>query len=475
MIRLIAFLVIAVGLSWLGAWLADNPGQVSLTWQGVEIETSFAVFVVGVLLLSVLLTLAFEVVRLLRGVPKRFIRHRRHLRTERGYEALSQGLVAVAAGDTAAAKTLNRKAEKLLDHAPSTLMLSAQAAQLEGDEGVAQVKFQRMLGHRETEFLGLRGMLAQAIKDGDTDAALKLARRAYLRRPNTPWVLTTLFDLQTQAGLWTEALSTVGDMARYKLIDSATATRRRAILFHQAAADKRAIGRTYEALELAQKAHRLLPGLAPIAVQTSTLADQANKPRVARKIIETSWRAKPHPALAKTLLDLAEEQSPVERFKLVERLYQLYPNQLDAELTLAAGAIAAARWQDARAALERALKLGPTASVYRLLAELEQAERGDGDKARIWLAKAVDAPPDPAWLCETTGEVRASWSAFGPDGRFDSLHWGSPPKIVPLLDEHAPATLILPGAVEPSGTSDEPPPTETKTTEVAMAGKVDAA
>ena len=259
--------------------------------------------------------------------------------------------MAVAAGDTAAAKTLNRKAEKLLDHAPSTLMLSAQAAQLEGDEGVAQVKFQRMLGHRETEFLGLRGMLAQAIKDGDTDTALKLARRAYLRRPNTPWVLTTLFDLQTQAGLWTEALSTVGDMARYKLIDSATATRRRAILFHQAAADKRAIGRTYEALELAQKAHRLLPGLAPIAVQTSALADQANKPRVARKIIETSWRAKPHPALAKALLDLAEEPSPGERFKLVERLYQLYPNQLDAELTLAAGAIAAARWQDARAAL----------------------------------------------------------------------------------------------------------------------------
>ena len=70
MIRLIAFLVIAVGLSWLGAWLADNPGQVSLTWQGLQVETSFAVFVVGVLLLSVLLALAFEVVRLLRGAPK---------------------------------------------------------------------------------------------------------------------------------------------------------------------------------------------------------------------------------------------------------------------------------------------------------------------------------------------------------------------------------------------------------------------
>jgi uncharacterized membrane-anchored protein len=82
-----------------------------------------------------------------------------------------------------------------------------------------------------------------------------------------------------------------------------------------------------------------------------------------------------------------------------------------------------------------------------MLAEVEQAE-GDGEKARMCLAKAVDAPPDAAWLCQSTGEVRARWSAFGPDGRFDSLHWGKPPKIVPMLgDERA---LVIP-----------PPPTRT--------------
>ena len=58
-----------------------------------------------------------------------------------------------------------------------------------------------------------------------------------------------------------------------------------------------------------------------------------------------------------------------------------------------------------------------------MLAEVEQAE-GDGEKARMCLAKAVDAPPDAAWLCQSTGEVRARWSAFGPDGRFDSLQLG---------------------------------------------------
>ena len=111
-----------------------------------------------------------------------------------------------------------------------------------------------MLQHGETEFLGLRGLLAQAIKDGDDQTALRLARRAYERRPNTPWVLATLFDLQARAGLWPEAQSTIGAMAKHKLIDRATANRRRAIVLHQQAAAQQAAGRPYEALRLAQKA-----------------------------------------------------------------------------------------------------------------------------------------------------------------------------------------------------------------------------
>jgi HemY protein len=443
MIRLILFLVVAVGLSLVAAWLADHPGRVSLIWEGTQIETSIAVLVVGLVLFGVLLVILFEILRLVRGAPRRFGRHRRRARTDRGYHALTQGLVAAAAGDTAAAKALNRRAEKLLDHTPSTLLLSAQTAQLEGDDGAARIRFEQMLKHQETEFLGLRGLLAQAIKDGDNATALRLARRAYLRRPHTPWVLTTLFDLQTQEGLWNEALSTVGDMARHKLIDGATATRRRAILFHQQAAAQRKAGRPYEALALARKAHKLLPSLAPLAVQAAELAEQTNQPRVVRKALEAAWRAQPHPALAKAYLAQAAGQPPGEPLKLAERLHQLAPDHLESELMLAEQAIAAKQWQIARNALERARKREPTASVYRLLAEVEQAE-GELEKARAWLAKAVDAPPDPAWLCPTTGEVRASWSPFGPDGRFDSLRWGSPPKIVPLLREDADAQLIPP-------------------------------
>ena len=301
MIRLVLFLVVAVALSLVAAWLADHPGRVALTWQGMQIETSIAVLLVGVLLFAVAVIILFEIVRLLGGAPRRIGRRMRRSRTDRGYQALAQGLVAAAAGDTTSAKLLNRRADKLLGHAPSTLLLSAQTAQLENNETAARAKFEQMLKHPETEFLGLRGLLAQAMKEGDWETALKLARRAYLRRPHTPWVLTTLFDLQTRSGLWTEALSTVRDMAKHKLIDRQTATRWRALLYHQQAASQRAAGRPYDALSLARKAHKLQPDFAPIAVQTSALAEQVNQPSLARKVLQRTWKRQAAPGAGQGL------------------------------------------------------------------------------------------------------------------------------------------------------------------------------
>ena len=140
MIRLIVFLVVAVGLSLLAAWLADHPGRVSLVWQGVQIETSVAVLLVGLALFGVVLVILFELLRMRRGAPRRLGRRRRRSRTDKGYHALAQGLVAAAAGDAAAAKALNRRAEKLLDHNPSTLQLSAQASKHEGDPTALRLK-----------------------------------------------------------------------------------------------------------------------------------------------------------------------------------------------------------------------------------------------------------------------------------------------------------------------------------------------
>ena len=306
MIRLIVFLIFAIAAAWAAVWFADNPGQVQITepWGGNSFSPPFGILVLGVLAVGIVITILFELYRSVVTAPKKIGRYRNQKRKERGYEELATGLVAAAAGDVSGAKASTRRAEKLLEKAPTTLLLGARSAQLEGKDTEARSKFKEMLKHKETEFLGLRGLLAQAIKDGDKEEALKLAKKAYLRRPNTPWVLTTLFELQTENGAWREAAATANDMSRQKLIDSATTTRYRAILLHLEAEKKSEEGRHQEAFDYAKKAHKLLPGLAPIAVNAARLAVNTDRHRAAKKMLETSWKAQPHPAIARMLAGL---------------------------------------------------------------------------------------------------------------------------------------------------------------------------
>src|SRR5208337_2920792 len=131
-----------------------------------------------------------------------------------GYRALTQGMVAVAAGEPREAQRFARRADLLLADPPLTLLLSAQAAQLDGDDAAAKKFFSAMLDRAETEFLGLRGLINQALRSGDRGTALYLAERAMVLRPNTGWVVESLFDLEVRQVRWEAAWKTLTQVAK---------------------------------------------------------------------------------------------------------------------------------------------------------------------------------------------------------------------------------------------------------------------
>src|SRR5690606_28849151 len=143
--------------------------------------------------------------------PRQIAQARAEARRRKGYRALTQGMVAVAAGDPDEARRQSQRAAVLLNEPPLTLLLAAQAAQLDGDEQAARKYFTAMLERPETRFLGLRGVLTQSLKSGDTKAALDYAARARQERPGAAWATTTLLDLQLRAGDWNGAEATLTD------------------------------------------------------------------------------------------------------------------------------------------------------------------------------------------------------------------------------------------------------------------------
>jgi HemY protein len=154
------FLMVAAVLA--AMVIAEQQGHVSILWQGWRIDTPLPVALAALVVGIVVAGLVFALLRLVFLGPGAFLRGRRERRRRAGYRALTQGMVAVAAGDAEEAARQAKKADVLLAEPPLTLLLSAQAAQLNGDEDAARNYFSAMLGRGETEFLGLRGLLTQA-------------------------------------------------------------------------------------------------------------------------------------------------------------------------------------------------------------------------------------------------------------------------------------------------------------------------
>ncbi len=444
MMRILLFLVFSTAAALLAAWFADHPGRVLVEWMGVEIETSFALLFLAVLLLVLLGVVAFEIVHGFVTLPRRLRERRARKRLERGYQALTTGLVAAAAGDLANARYYARQAARLLDgERAGLLLLTAQTAQLEGNDEEALRRFRAMLKEPETHLLGLRGLLAHAMKDGDLDRALELAREAYRRSPSTPWVLTTLFDLLTRAERWEEALAHLGELVDAKLLTPSDARRKRAIMLSMMARAAERAERLGEAFELARRAFRTAPGFAPLAVHAAKLATRLGRDRLARRILERAWRAEPHPDLARAYAALVPDEPPLARAKRLERLRSLRPYDALSYLVLGEAYLVAGEFREARHLLGRARELGPTVRLYQLLADLELLETGDEARAQEWLEKALDAPLDRAWMCRETGEILPEWKPFGGNGGFDAVHWVEPPRVARLPAELRPTRYLV--------------------------------
>jgi HemY protein len=445
MIRALLFLVFAALVAWGAVWLSDTPGRVTIVWLGYRVDTSASVLAILVVLVAAGAALAYRFWRFLRRAPGEFVVARQQRRRARGYQALTQGMVAVAAGDPEEAQRSARRADALLDEPPITLLLSAQAAQLNGDDAAASRFFTQMLDRPETAFLGVRGLLRQALDRNDRAEALRLAQRARQLRPDTPWVQSTLLDLQATAGQWDQAEATLQRVAKMKLIDDAKARHRRAAILVERARLAESAGNPEEALALARQAHRLAPGFAPAAAEAVSRLAAAGKARKAVRLAIEAWAAAPHPDIAAAYLKAFPEADALARLRQVERLAEAKPDHDESRLALAEAALEARLWGEARRHLGRLVAAEPYASARacRLMAEIEKAENADVAAAERWRAHAEAAGPDPTWVCEKCGAQTQRWSALcGNCGAFDSLAHRAPTRIAVL----APVAPVEPAA-----------------------------
>ncbi|CAN5819920.1 heme biosynthesis HemY N-terminal domain-containing protein [soil metagenome] len=446
------FAVAAVAM--LGAvWLAERPGTVTAEWQGWRLDSSVGAIFVAIFILILISVGGWLLYRWIVGAPFALLEGWGESKRKRGYRELTQGLAAVAAGDGGEAQRHARKAEQLLADPALTLLLSAQAAQLAGDRDAANRAFTAMLENEQTAFLGLRGLIGQSLRDGDQAKALDYAERAFKLRPQTPWVVHSLFDMQAQIGQWKSAQETLDAGVRRKVVTAEKGRTLRALLLvERSRAAERATetgGSAADALGLARDAFALAPERIAVTQRLAELQIKGGDNKRATKTLERGWALAPHPDLARLYLDASGETEALKRIGVIRRLVAHNAEDIESHLALAQASLEAGLWGEARRHLETAGGTIPSTRVCRLMAEVEERAQAEPAKVRDWLARAADAPADRTWRCGACGAHHENWRPVCENcGAFGTLQWRAPGSFGHVLAPEVRAELEFSAGME---------------------------
>ncbi len=445
MIRVLIFLAIVFVLSVAFAWLANHPGEMVLTFGGYRFETTLMVASTLVIALAAAVLLGWWIVAGIWNSPRSLGRYFRARRRDRGYQALSTGLIAAGAGDGALARRMHKQASGQLsaDQEPLLHLLDAQALMLEGRHDAARARFESMVADPETRLLGLRGLYLEARRVGDHEAARHFADEAASLAPQLEWAANSAIATRLLEKDHDGALRLVGGQAGTRQIARAELDRRRAVLLTAKAMELIDSDPT-AARAAAMEAHRLQPDFIPAAVIAGRTAFRHDEVRKGTRILEQAWKSQPHPEIADAYVHARDGDSTHDRLARARRLRSLRENHVESELAVARAALEAGEYAEARAAAEAAIRLEPRESAYLLLADIEERETGDQGRMREWLARAVRAPRDPVWTAD--GHVSPRWLPVSPvTGAIGTFEWRVPVErlgpVIEAEEEELPAPL----------------------------------
>lgn len=479
MIRLIAYVLIALLIAAGGWWLASQAGQVVVDGFGHQISVSLPVAMGGLILLTLALFLLWQLLVWLVRLPKRIRKMRAESQRERGYSELESALIAAAAGDTKSARNHADKVQKLMQRPALSGLLAARAAQADGDLASAERYFEGLLTDKRTRLAARRGLAETALQRHDFVGAIAHAREAFNENPEALWAFQTLFDALIAAHEWAEARAVLAKGERKGHVSKLVATRRRAVLLSAESAQLEIDGELEAARKQAEKAVSTAPGFAPGAALAARLLVLSGKTWRAAGLLEDAWAAAPHPALSLAYRDLKENESGPARRKRLDGFAELNPDHRESRILRAETALEAEDVETARNILDQLIEEegAPSSRLCTLMARLE-SQVGRAKEAENWLRRSLAARDEPDWSdldpegvafgYRSEDWARLVWS-FGDAGelihprheRFERVHHGGEEMI--LLEDDTPA--------EPEPAQEEPAEKPEETTDEKPAPK----
>jgi HemY protein len=411
------------------AWMLSLPGTMTVGLFDYTITMETGVFLLLATIFILVLYILYRLVSAVISVPGKVVAYHEETRVNRGFSALTRGLVAVAAGDEKEATRYAGKAKNLLPGSNGLqLLLEAQAARMRGEEGLAQNRFEELLKDKDAAFLGVRGLLKTSMDHGDTRLALDYAQQAAKMHPNQKWIIETLYVLQIENKLWSDLLDTAKKAEKLDVYTSEKIKSDRVAVHLMRYDYDLEQGAKNKALYDLNKAYKIDPVFSPAATRMAMHYINEGKERKAANVIKKAWAVAPHPDLGIVWDRLAPKKgTEIKRMKWYRDLVDISPNDAESHILAARAAMDLELWGEAKSYLMRAQNLHPTARVFRLRAIVEQHLTHHDASIHELMEKAAAALPDKVWVCSLTGIIYEEWTPVAaPHGSFNTVVWNMP-------------------------------------------------
>ena len=473
--KILVFVAFVTALAFGAGYLMESPGGMIIEAAGTELTLGPLQSVIAVLVLTTLIWLMLKLISLtvailkwVNGDETALSRYFDRSREQKGYQALAEGMMALASGEGRLAISRAQRAEKYLHKPELTDLLTAQAAEMTGDRKTAETVYKRLLTREETRFVGIRGLMHQKLEAKETGVALELAQRAFAPKPKHEEIQDTLLRLQAEGEHWDAARKTLQAKLKSGTLPRDVYRRRDAVLALSAAGQAGTGEAAERAEDAAIEANRGAPDLVPAAVMAARAHITHGRLRAASRLLRKAWDAAPHPDLAAAFAAIAPDETPAQRMTRFVPLTRVHPDHRETRLLLAELSLAAEDFPQARRALGDLAKNAPDARVLTIMAAIEKGEGADEVVIRAWLARAVSAPRGPQWTCDKCHTVHAAWEPLCQGcSAFDTLTWKIPPQsetsrpedtaMLPLIIG-TPQSAKMPDTPKEDTAADDTPP-----------------
>lgn len=457
LIKIVVFVALVAALALGAGYLLESSGGIQVTVAGMEFTLGPLQSVIAAVVLVFVVWLFFKLfglviatLKFINGDDTALSRYFDRNRERKGFQALSEGMMALSSGEGRLAIAKATKAEKYLHKPELTDLITAQAAEMVGDNRKAEEVYKRLLKNDSTRFVGIRGIMKQKLASGDTDTALQLAERAFAIKPKHTEVQDTLLQLQAEKHDWSGARKTLAAKLKHGALPRDVYRRRDAVLALSSATEIDDAEASGKAAEAAIEANRASPDLIPAAALAARAYIDQGRKRNAMKVIKKAWESHPHPDLAAAFAAIEPNETPDQRVQRFVQLTRIQPDHRETKLLKAELNLTAENFPEARRALGDLVEKDADARVLAIMAAIEKGEGAKDAVIRGWLAKALTASRGPQWVCDKCNAIHADWAPICSNcSAFDTLSWTTPPQSEVVLPAGANMLpLIIGSALE---------------------------